>query len=157
MGQIVVIASIDAHLLARVMVVAQVVVVVVVLLQIVVIVLLLQAQLVLLLVLLVLLHQLLLLTKIEIQRTLHRQFVFDELVDIAVLEFVLQRVQIQIQVVRHHAGHDAVVVQHAEQVTHDLRRRRRRLRLVANVLRRTRTLARTGHDIPLSQSGSQQT
>lgn len=79
MAQIVVIGTIDTRLLRRVMVQ-------VVLLQIVVIVLLLQTQLVLLLVLLVLLHQLLMLTKVEIQRAIHTEFVLDDFIHVAVLK-----------------------------------------------------------------------
>ena len=81
----------------------------VVLLQVMVMVLLLQTELVLLL-LLLLLHELLMLTKVKVQRPVHAEFVLDDFVDVAIFESALQRVQIQIQVVGHQTGHDPVVV-----------------------------------------------
>jgi hypothetical protein len=132
----------------------------VVLLQVVVVVvllLLLQAQLVLLLLLLLLLlHELLVLAEIKVERAVHAELVLDDFVDVAILESALQRVQVQVQVVGHQAGHDAVVVEDAHQVAHDLRRSRRRFRLVlADVLRRTGAV--TGTAVALGQGGPQQT
>ena len=113
------------------------------LLQVVVMVLLLQSQLILLVLLVLLLHELLMLTKVKVERAVHAELVFDDFVDVTIFEAALQRIQIEIQIVWHQAGHDAVVVQHTHEVAHDLRwRRRRRLRFVlADVLGRTRTVA----------------
>lgn len=91
--------------------------------------------------LLLLLHELLMLTEIKVERPVHAELVLDNFVDVTIFEAALQGIQIQIQVVWHQAGHDAVVVQHPHQVAHDLRWRRRRFRFVTNVLRRTRAVA----------------
>ena len=78
--------------------------------------LLLQAQLVVLLLLmhlllLLLLHQLLMLTKVKVERSVHAQLVLDHLVHVAILE-TLNGIQVEIQILRHQAAgsHDSVVV-----------------------------------------------
>ena len=98
----------------------------------------------LLLLLLLLLLQQLLLTEVKVERSVHAELVFDDFVDVAVLESALQRVQVQVQVV----GHGPVVVEHAHQLAHHLRRCGRR------VVLRTGAAVVDGHT--LGQGGAQQ-
>ena len=62
------------------------------LLQVVVMVLLLQSQLILLVLLVLLLHELLMLTKVKVERAVHAELVFDDFVDVTIFEAALQRI-----------------------------------------------------------------